>query len=359
MYLARPGRAGLRKSTGVRIDAATPGQRRDQKLLAQQICDTEQATLAATQYQELATRKPVITFAEYAEWYTAHVIPTHARRGQAKDRSRLRVLVAYFTDTPLHLIDAAGTQEFITWRRQQGLSNNSINRELDDLKVLLTRAVPMYLAASPLVGFRRLRPQEFEARVLTREEFDRLLAACATTEEVALLETAVNTLLRLSSLVTLKPEHDKRTYFVTLNAKVRQAGAPIPPVLREALDAMPPPTGPYLFFNHIGRRGGGETARENAIIRWFAKLCAKASVPHGRHVEGVTFHGLRHTGATWALRRGTPLPDVLKLGGWRTVPQCLRYAAHTNVAAVHAAAANIRGTHPRLLKLQERRRGSR
>lgn len=348
MSLERPGRRALQQSTRVRIDAPTTGQRRDNRMMADEIYAVTLGKLVQTGYQ-LPTSRPVIGFTDFSEWYDTNVLARH--RGASKERSRLRRLREYFADRPLHTIDIVLVQEWMT-HRLKSVSAASVNRELDDLKLIFGAAVPKYLEKSLLLGFRRLRTKESEARNLTRPEYDRLLEATTTTEEHALIVTGVNTLLRLSSLLKLEWTHDKRDHFVTLNAKVSQVLAPISTVVREALDQLPK-MGPFIFANNVGRRGGGPTARENYVIRLFDKLCARANVPHGRHVHGVTFHSLRHTGATWALEKSGNLKAVMQLGGWKTVPQCLKYA-HALTPEVQAAAESIAGRRPRILKLQQR-----
>lgn len=43
-------------------------------------------------------------------------------------------------------------------------------------------------------------------------------------------------------------------------------------------------------------------------------------------LEGVTWHGLRHTWASWHAQAGTPIPVLKELGGWRTLSMVQRYA---------------------------------
>lgn len=44
--------------------------------------------------------------------------------------------------------------------------------------------------------------------------------------------------------------------------------------------------------------------------------------------SGFTWHGLRHTWATWHIQSGTPLDVLQKLGGWASYSMVLRYAHH-------------------------------
>ncbi len=43
-------------------------------------------------------------------------------------------------------------------------------------------------------------------------------------------------------------------------------------------------------------------------------------------LEGIRFHDMRHTWASWHVQAGTPLPVLQKLGGWASYSMVLRYA---------------------------------
>jgi integrase len=43
-------------------------------------------------------------------------------------------------------------------------------------------------------------------------------------------------------------------------------------------------------------------------------------------IEGVTWHTLRHTWASWHAMEGTPVPVLKELGGWQTLSMVQRYA---------------------------------
>lgn len=43
-------------------------------------------------------------------------------------------------------------------------------------------------------------------------------------------------------------------------------------------------------------------------------------------IEGFTWHGLRHTWASWHAIRGTPIPALKELGAWKTLSMVQRYA---------------------------------
>jgi integrase len=63
----------------------------------------------------------------------------------------------------------------------------------------------------------------------------------------------------------------------------------------------------------------------------FMAACIRAGV--GRATKtgyvGFTWHGLRHTWATWHIQNGTPLDVLMRLGGWSDMRMVLHYAQHT------------------------------
>lgn len=63
----------------------------------------------------------------------------------------------------------------------------------------------------------------------------------------------------------------------------------------------------------------------------FIAACLRAGVGRvvdGRY-EGFSWHGLRHTWATWHVQHGTPLDVLQKLGGWSDLRMVLKYAHHS------------------------------
>lgn len=153
----------------------------------------------------------------------------------------------------------------------------------------------------------------------------------------------LDTLLRLGSLLSLKWEQVKletRT-IVVLNAKVSTAPKPISTRLYAALKNLPR-VGPYVFAQFHPERVTGASSPKNRATRRFDALCELAQVPHGRAVNGVTIHSLRHTGATRALQAGASVRTVMDLGGWTNAATVMRYL-HASDRDVRDAAESIAG----------------
>lgn len=326
--------SGKKQSTGIPWNGASPAQDREQERRA--LAHYAKAQAAAV-LNDKAPQKPAIRFRDFAEWYETHVAAHH--RSAERERSMLRQLAKGFGASWLAEVDEPAVREWMTTRATQ-VERSTVNRELDVLKALLRAAVPKYLDAPPLSNVRRFRVKEEEPRVLKIDEETRLLAVC-NPEEKALILTALDTLLRLSSCLRLEWPQVKldRRVILPLNAKVATDAKPISTRLHAALAALPR-SERYVFSTF--HRGRGETAAKNNVIRRFAELCADAGIAHGRARAGLTFHCLRHTGATRALQRGASLRTVMKLGGWKNAVSVLRYlhAADTDVIAAAESIGN-------------------
>lgn len=328
--------ANTRESTGVPRHGGSPAQDKELKRQATDIYAARTAT-AAKHRAGLITTRPAITLKAYVAWYDTH-IASH-RRGYTRDKSILGNLVRDLGGkTLLQDIDVPRVREWMT-ARSKAVKPGTVNRELDVLKSLLVSAVPTYLEHAPLGDVRRFRVVETEPRILTFEEEARLLAV-ADDEGRALIIVALDTLMRLSNIAHLQWPQVKWTpgVIVPLNAKVSHDKVPITTRMREALQALPK-DGPWVFAS-LHRKGKGKTAAKNRVIRLFDALCQQAGIPHSRAADGMTFHGLRHTGATRALQNGASVRTVMKLGGWKDIRSVLRYT-HAADSDVQWAAESI------------------
>jgi integrase len=326
-----------RRSTGVPHSAGNAKADLELRRRAELIYADAQSKFALQKAGVTKAEKPTITFRQFSQWYEKHVV-AH-QRGHERAASMLRQLSLYFDRfTDLQQVTQSTIREWMTWRRTR-VAPATVNREFDVLKAMLRAAMPDYLDTNPMSELRRLRQPETEARVLTFEEERRLLDACGVSDR-AFIVTALDTLLRLGSLLTLKWEQvkfDQRS-IVPLNAKVKTRAKPITTRMYQALKAMPQ-TSPFVFAQfHVASRGKADP--KNKATRRFDALCELAQVPHGRAVNGVTIHCLRHTGATRALQAGHSIRAVMDLGGWKNPQTVMRYL-HAADIDVQAAAESI------------------
>lgn len=337
MNLERPGQPSLRRSTKIPVAGATPEQTKINKQLAEAVYNAGMGDLARGAHG-LDEGRPTISFQTFADWYLEH--HTEHKRCARTERYVIQMFRAWFGARLLHTIDTAAIAEWRTARRRK-VKATTVNREVDILRHLLRTATPKYLAANPATALARLHGVSARVRLLTEDEERRILDG-GTLLERALLLLGLDTLVRLGDLARLRWRDDHGSYVDIVHPKVAPYRVPVTARLRLALDALPR-TSAYVFPRP--RRPARDRPRSaDGLAKVFRRLCTRHDVPHGRAEGGVTFHSLRHTGASRALDRGASVRAVQELGGWNSIRQLERYA-HPSWAAVQAAADQI-GARP-------------
>lgn len=306
----------------------TPALRKANRELAEQVYSALMGDLARDRFRLPHTREPR-TFLEQRTWYAAHV--SVKKRGLTRELSMLKQLGAFFDDYELAAIDRQLREEWRTWRAED-VSASTINREDELLKHMLSLAVGKYIDANPIGGAARLRPNDVETRILTRDEEQRLLETARRTPlDYAAVLCGLDGLMRRGSVATLKRAQDHGRFLTLLNAKAGTYKVPVSRRLRQALDAID--AGDGLLARYFAAYGARV---DQAISRMFAALCARADVSAGRAQNGVTFHSLRHTGASRMLEAGVDIKTVMRIGGWRNLKTLERYLHPTDAAAQRA-----------------------
>jgi integrase len=141
-------------------------------------------------------------------------------------------------------------------------------------------------------------------------------------------EFAVETGLRQSNVLKLAWDRvDVKRRLVWIEAEDMKGGTAIGiPLSTGALRVLQAQTGkhPEFVFTYQKR-----PIKE--IKTAFIAACVRAGV--GRMVDGAyrgfTWHGFRHTWATWHVQNGTPLDVLQKLGAWKDHRMVLNYAHHS------------------------------
>lgn len=333
LHLERPGQKPIRERTGIPVNGSTPEQTKDLRRLAEAAYNVRMAELARTRYRLPATTR-ARTVGALLDWYLAHV-SVH-KRSKASDHRIAGLLRARFGALPVPDVTREGIREWMTDRRRQ-VSAATVNREFALLRHALRQAVPDEIEINPCTGIARLREARREIAILSREEEVRLLAVL-NPWETAIILTALDTLMRLTNVRLLKREHDQGAWLTVVDSKVDRYEVPVSTRLRAALDALPE-RGPYYF----GTRAD-QPPSKGRITRMFRDACQRAHIRTGRAVGGLTFHCLRHTGASRLVEAGVDLRTVQELGGWKTLTQLARYA-HASDARRLQAVNLIAGKH--------------
>lgn len=365
LILERAGQRPLRESSGVPIDGGTLFQAKENKKLAEEIYAKRMSELARTRHGLPSGPKPSKTFREYAAWYLEHVSPT--KRNIIRERSMVtNSLLPAFQQLELDAITKQDAQEWMS-ARLKSVKASTVRRELELFKSILSSAIPKYLEEHPLKGFPgkgQLRIVEPEPRILTQEEEMRLLKVLKDPQDYAVVVCALDTLMRLSDVVNLERQADHGAYITVVDPKTKTYKVPVSGRLRKALDRLTKDpeimNSPWVFpkyhrwtaykvprlrrWEEKGRKGRdrgreGYRSAQLAVVRMFSEACDLAKIKHGRKVNGVTFHSLRHTGASRALEAGVDVRTVQDLGGWTNLKQLTRYTHPTDDAKRRAVNA--------------------
>lgn len=305
--------SGQRKVRTAVLVGTTATERRDNKLLAQQVYAQRMTELAA-RIHKLPSAKASIKFSAYAPTYEKDVL-AH-QKGHVRASEILKVLRAHFDPWPLETIDQEAVRAFMTERRKT-CAPRTVNREVAVLKGMLRDAVPKYLDSNPLAGMKMLRAETPQRRLLQPDEEQRLLAV-GDPQDRALLILGIDTLMRLGDLLGLQRSDQRGVWLTVRDPKGGHAyDAALSKRAVRALKAIP---GDDAYFFAKFRVAANPRDWRSSVRQRLEYLCALADppVPFGRKQHGVSFHwGTRRTGATRLLMRGVPVPVVKQHGNWK------------------------------------------
>ena len=253
------------------------------------------------------------------------------KRTLEHDRKMLRWSAPYLKGKALTAITSELIEEIILKRREghtartaDGVSNATINRHTEAIQRVLNCAVEWkWSSTAPKV--RHLTESEGRLRWLSKEEATRLLAALPAHLE-AMARFTLATGLRENNVLELEwsqVDSERRVCWIHADQAKSKKAISIP--LSDAA---------LLVLE--GQRG----KHENLVFPYAGKAMSKASTNawyramESANITGFTWHGLRHTWASWHVMAGTPLEVLQKLGGWSSLQIVLRYA---HLAPSHVA----------------------
>jgi integrase len=308
---------GQRKEKTAVLVGTTATERRDNKLLAQQVYAQRMTELAA-RIHRLPSARPGMKFGVYAAVYAVDVL-AH-QRGHIRALEILTQLRRAFDGYVLSAIDQELVRAYMTQRRAT-CAPRTINREVAVLKGMLRDAVPKYLDANPLAGMKMLRAETPQRRLLQPDEEQRLLAVGDPVDR-ALLILGIDTLMRMGDLLDLKRSDQKGVWLTVRDPKGGRAyEVPLSKRAAAALKALKPDTTDGGYFFAKFRKAENPRDWRSSVRQRLEYLCKMADppVPFGRKAHGISFHwGTRRTGATRLLvQRRQPVPIVKQLGNWK------------------------------------------
>jgi integrase len=348
MTLSVVGERTIRRSTQIPHDAPGAGQRAEQKQQAIALFNKLQAEMVLRKHD--VGPKAAVTLHKYLDWYEEHV-SAQKRSAAAYEATVFRRLRLDFDKHAL--LTELTLNRIIEWRSQRlktvrgnaskgatdTVKPNTVNRQVDVISHVLASAVPRYLPENPIAGLKPLKAEAIEAITLSRADEAKLLAVLEPADQ-AIIVAALDSLVRAGDLVELRWAQDHGKYLTILNPKGGTSyKTPVSSRLRTLLDALPK-TSAYIFEHR--RQAKTEALRVNSLKQMLEYACTRAGVPYGRGT-GITFHGLRHTGATRMIDAGVNVRLVQSVGGWKSLRMLTRYLHPTDEAAAAAVEAIGRG----------------
>ena len=185
------------------------------------------------------------------------------------------------------------------------------------------------------------KPRAGRLRFLTKAEWGRLYAALPDHLK-PLARFAIATGLRQRNVTHLRwPEVDLARAVMWVHADEMKAGKPVGiPLAPDAIEQLRAQIGKseeWVFpYTGKGRAARGkpidkiktawQAAMERAGLGHFDRWEDAAGKKHKKWRGDFTFHGLRHTWASWHVMSGTPLEVLQKLGGWNDLRMVQKYA---------------------------------
>ena len=163
---------------------------------------------------------------------------------------------------------------------------------------------------------------------LTHEQWAKLYAELPAHMR-PMAEFAVSTGLRQSNVLGLTWSRvDLVRKVVWVEAEDMKADQALAiPLSKEALNVLKHQEGHHPEFVFTYR---GKPTKE--VKTAFIAACIRSGVGRINSCglyQGFTWHGLRHTWATWHIQNGTPIEVLQKLGGWSDLRMVMNYSHHS------------------------------
>ncbi len=259
-------------------------------------------------------------------------------RDISREISMCRALAVSFAGMTIRSIGRVNLLTHIKNRRDAGLSDSSIRRELNVLRAAVSAWKRDHEATNlPATPVPRLESPPGRVRWLTHEQASALIAASAHTKAPHLadfIRLALHTGMRSGEMLGLEWSRvDLRQNLIYLDTQKngKRGSVPLNQTARQALlnrarfRAEHCPAAAHVFCDPRGRK-----FRDVQV--GFRSACAAAGIADFR------IHDLRHTCAAWLVQAGVPLLDVSNLLRHSSIVMTQRYAHLAPTSARNAVA---------------------
>ena len=271
-------------------------------------------------------------------WDTAVIdwLEQHADLASLADRKdQLRWASVHLAGKRIDGIDRAQLDAIAKKKAAEGAAPATVNRHLAAISAVLHHAhAKGWLDALPAIPRRR---EPTKRTAWATEDQARKLVDALPDHWQPMAEFALATGLRRANVTHLQwASVDMRRKVAWVHADeakgARVLSVPLSPA---ALEVLREQKGKHAVYVFPGERKTPVSRLENKV--WLA-ACKAAGL------KAFRWHDLRHTWASWHVQRGTPLPVLQQLGGWRSYSMVLRYShlAPSHIAAYAGNAGLVR-----------------
>lgn len=241
------------------------------------------------------------------------------------DVTHLRWMDKFLKGKTLDTIDRDLIDRITDAKRDEGVSNATVNRVLEVLRAILRKAVNEWEWIDRAPYIRMLKEPTRRIRYLTHNEAERLIAVLPA-HMADMVAFTLATGLRRANVTGLEWSQVDLTRRIAWihpdQAKARRAISV--PLNAEAVILIRKQIGKHAkyVFSYNGHR-----ITQTSTKTWYKGLDAVG-------IEDFRWHDLRHTWASWHVQNGTPLFALQELGGWESPEMVQRYA---HLSAEHLA----------------------
>ncbi|MAL03357.1 MAG: integrase [Arenimonas sp.] len=259
---------------------------------------------------------------------------TSHKRSHDKDVANLRWLHPFLGHLMLSQV-TRDVVEKIGEKKAAQSSPSTANRTLALVRSILRRAKDDWGWVDHIPKVRLYREPKKRICFLSPDEARRLL------NELPLhlrdmVQLALSTGLRQRNVSYLRWDQvDMSRRVAWIHPDEAKAGRAIGvPLNEDALDVL---------RRRLGRHPEYVFAYQGQPVARCSTRAWKQAVARAGIEPGFRWHDLRHTWASWHVQNGTPLQELMELGGWASYEMVLRYA-HLAADHLRGAASRIDGT---------------
>jgi integrase len=288
-----------------------------------------------------------VTFRRYVEetWWPSRHLELSTKAGYRANLDRH--FLPYFGNMPMAAISPSMVQGWVTKAVHEGLSPRSVVKYHVMLHSIFKRAIrDRIIAYNPCAETELPKVVTHKCRILTPDEFDRLLASIPP-RWTPLVLTAIETGLRWGELIALRPRHVNFLHrTITVEETIVEVSKKISPTgQRMVVKPYPKNDEPRtirvsqqllnvlatriqslslgrddLLFPSTDTAGGNPVSRNTFRTKVWLPALAHAHLAH--HVR---MHDLRHAHASWLLAGGADLKAVMDRMGHRQIQTTQKY----------------------------------